>query len=129
VGVHDDVPVSPLPGLAPPVMGLGTVLGRAVTIIDLEPLLSPSPRSRTDPDGARPTLLLLAEPFLGLGLWVVSEIAVMPSGSPAPPPEGPVGRLAVRGAREEGGGVVAILELERLLRELAAGRGPTPTES
>jgi len=122
LGVHDPVALFPLPGLGSPVKGLGTVLGRATTIIDLEPFLAaPAAGSRCGAVETDPVLVLLAEPFLGLALWVTSEVTTGPFGSPAPPPSGLAGRLSSRGTRYDDGTILGILEPARLLQALATG--------
>jgi chemotaxis signal transduction protein len=128
LGVHDPVDLVPLPGLGLPVRGLGTVLGRATTIIDLEPVLASRGEGSRE-TGADPVLILLAEPFLGLALQVASEVTTGPLGTPSQPPAGAVGRLSSRGFREDDGNVVGILEPERIIQVLAAGGTVPPAGS
>jgi chemotaxis signal transduction protein len=121
LGVNDPVALFPLPGLGSPVKGLGTVLGRATTIIDLEPFLAaPAGGSRRETVEADPVLVLLAEPFLGLALWVTSEITTGPFGSPTPPPAGAAGRLSSRGTLDGDGTILGVLEPARILQALAS---------
>jgi len=110
------------------VKGLGTVLGRATTIIDLEPFLpAPVAGSRCGAVESDPVLVLLAEPFLGLALWVTSEVTTGPAGSPAPPPAGPARHLFSRGALDDDGTILGILEPARLLQALASGEQASRT--
>jgi chemotaxis signal transduction protein len=127
LGVHEPVDLFPLPGLGSTVKGLGTVLGRATTIVDLEPFLSGPPAgSRCGAVETDPVLVLLSEPFLGLALWVTSAVTTVPSGPAAPAPAGPAGLLSSRGSRTGDGTILGILEPARLLQALASGGLPSP---
>jgi chemotaxis signal transduction protein len=124
LGVHDPVPLFPLPGLAPAVKGLGTVRGRPTTIIDPALLMAGTgAASSSGATGADAVLVLLAEPLLGLAIQVAPAVTTASCSSPVPPGPGPAARL-IRGATRDGEGItVGILEPERILQALSSA-GP-----
>ena len=120
-GVHEPVPVSPLPGLPSAVQGLATVQGQVVTVVDPLPIINVAvtpdaiPRASDMPaqDGL---LLLLDGPARGIALYVTPPLRLGPRAGEATLPANPRFALLCDGAcMAPDGAAAGVMDPERLL--------------
>ncbi|UTW08448.1 chemotaxis protein CheV [Pseudomonas benzenivorans] len=110
-------PLTKLPNRHPHVRGIATLRGAALTVIDLARAIGEPGRSDSQ-DGCL-ILTELSRSRQGLHVQRVERIVQCSTGDVRPPPAGTGARAFITGVTQIDGAIVQILDVEKVLHELA----------